>query len=108
MFLVGEWETVPFHFVWVSLTIMYGFRVWSPASTAVTLVVTCIVMTIGIVFVVGGGTAAPAELAEVPLMALMFVAMVWHARRRQAALEELERSRESEREFVRNASHQLR
>jgi len=27
------------------------------------------------------------ELFEVPLMAAMFVAMVWHARRRQAALE---------------------
>ena len=25
------WETVPFHFVWISLTIVYGFRVWSPA-----------------------------------------------------------------------------
>ena len=22
------WETVPFHFVWVSLTLLYGFRVW--------------------------------------------------------------------------------
>src|SRR2546430_796027 len=31
---VGEWETVPFHFVWVSLTIVYGFRVWRPWPTA--------------------------------------------------------------------------
>ena len=28
MLLVPEWETVPFHFIWVSLTILYGFRVW--------------------------------------------------------------------------------
>ena len=22
------WETIPFHFVWISLTLLYGFRVW--------------------------------------------------------------------------------
>jgi hypothetical protein len=31
------------------------------------------------------------ELFEVPLMSAMFLAMVWHARRRQAALGETER-----------------
>ena len=30
MVLVPEWETVPFHFIWVSLTLLYGFRVWGP------------------------------------------------------------------------------
>jgi signal transduction histidine kinase len=55
------------------------------------------------------------ELTEVPLMAAMFVAMVWHAHRRRAAIEETERLAESEhrllegqREFVRDASHELR
>ncbi|TML74869.1 MAG: hypothetical protein E6G12_10585, partial [Actinobacteria bacterium] len=24
-----SWETVPFHFVWISLTFVYGVRVWS-------------------------------------------------------------------------------
>ena len=23
-----SWETIPFHFVWISLTLVYGFRVW--------------------------------------------------------------------------------
>ena len=23
-----SWETIPFHFVWISLTLLYGFRVW--------------------------------------------------------------------------------
>jgi len=51
----------------------------------------------------------------VPLMAGMFLAMVWHARRRAAAMEEVRRLaesehrlREREREFVRDASHSLR
>ena len=28
MLLTPDWETIPFHFIWVSLTILYGFRVW--------------------------------------------------------------------------------
>ena len=34
MVLWETWETVPFHFIWVSLTLVYGFRVWRvPATT---------------------------------------------------------------------------
>ena len=29
-----DWETVPFHFIWISLTLLYGFRVWSTRPTA--------------------------------------------------------------------------
>ena len=28
MIVWPSWETIPFHFVWISLTILYGFRVW--------------------------------------------------------------------------------
>jgi signal transduction histidine kinase len=60
--------------------------------------------------------AQPAdELTEVPLMAAMFLAMVWHARRRLAVTEEIERVSttnlrllERERRFVQDASHELR
>jgi signal transduction histidine kinase len=55
------------------------------------------------------------EVAEVPLMAAMFVAMVWHAEREKTAREEVRRLAESEhrlleheRGFVRDASHELR
>src|SRR5205085_6272198 len=33
MFVFADWETVPFHFIWVSLTILYGFRVWRMKPT---------------------------------------------------------------------------
>ena len=26
-------ETIPFHLIWISLTILYGFRVWSLETT---------------------------------------------------------------------------
>src|SRR5213595_1723461 len=55
------------------------------------------------------------EITEVPLMAAMFLAMVWHARRRLTAMEEIERVSgenlrllERERRFVQDASHELR
>jgi hypothetical protein len=34
MALVPQWETVPFHFIWVSLTLVYGYRVWESFQTA--------------------------------------------------------------------------
>jgi len=111
----ATWETVPFHFIWVSLTLLYGFRVWRVRPTL--LVLTGVMVTtaafIGIDVVRG---AQPLdELTEVPLMAAMFLAMVWHARRRLTAMEEIERIStanlrllERERRFVQDASHELR
>ena len=28
---------VPFHVIWISLTVLYGFRVWRPSTTALVL-----------------------------------------------------------------------
>lgn len=112
--LPGE-ETIPYHFLFLSLTIVYGFRVWPLRPTiAVTVVVTGATG-----WVLGAhaldGIIDRAELAEVPLMPALFVAMVWHAQRRAAALREVERmadqrraSLEREREFLRDTSHAIR
>src|SRR5262249_47339442 len=99
----GEWETIPFHFVWVSLTIVYGFRVWRPWPTVGALSGVMLISGAALVGMAAEGEVSAAELTEVPLMSAMFVAMVWHARRRQAALEELRRVTERERDFVRDA-----
>src|SRR5258705_2732573 len=48
------------------------------------------------------------EAAEIPMMSMLFLVMVWFPTRRQAAADELQRSSERERDFVRDASHQLR
>jgi signal transduction histidine kinase len=110
---VGSWETIPFHLIWVSLTIVYGFRVWSPLPTAAVLA--AVMISTGAALWVTVPAHHRSELAEVPLMAAMFLAMVWHARRRQAAVEEASQRAESERaalererSFVRDASHELR
>jgi signal transduction histidine kinase len=115
MALVPQWETVPFHFIWVSLTIIYGFRIWGAPKTA--LVLGAVVVSTGALLVydvLREGELAD-ELTEVPLMASMFMAMVWHAQRRRSAMEDLRqvsdtnlRLLQRERQFVQDASHELR
>jgi signal transduction histidine kinase len=108
------WETVPFHLIYVSFTLLYGYRMWRGKGTIA-----------GITFVslsAGGMTLLAvhrsredwAELTEVPLMGLMFLAMVYHVRRRQDAVAESQRlasnlraSLQRQRDFVSNASHDL-
>src|SRR5438445_2029120 len=115
MFVFAEWETVPFHFIWVSLTILYGFRVWRMRSTLVLLGVIILATTVLLAFDIASGAQPLDEITEVPLMSAMFLAMVWHARRRLSVMEQMKRVSdanlrllERERRFIQNASHELR
>jgi len=115
------WQTVPFLAIWVSLTVIYGFRLWRIQPTILTLAAVTIA-TGGIIGVqVLKGQQDADYLAEVPLIALMFLVMVWHGRRRLAAteerlaaMEEVQRvSQENlrllkqQRRFLQDASHEL-
>lgn len=115
IYVFADWETVPFHFIWVSLTILYGFRVWRMRSTLILLGV--IIATTGALLGrdIAIGAQPLDEITEVPLMSAMFFAMVWHARRRLSVTEEMKRVSdtnlrllERERRFIQNASHELR
>lgn len=108
------WQTIPFLIIWVSLTALYGYRLWRLGSTVV--MVTAVTLATGglITFQVLKGLQDTEYLLEVPLLAAMFVIMVWHARRRQAALEEMRRVAdhnlrllERQRRFLQDASHEL-
>jgi signal transduction histidine kinase len=103
MLWLRSWQTVPFHFVWLSLSILYGFRMWETESTVFVLL--AVMATTGYALVrpiiLGHeGISGLDESTEVPLMASIFVAMVWHARRRQAAQRETERALQGERDAV--------
>ena len=87
MLLIPAWETVPFHFIWVSLTLLYGFRVWRTRPTLAVLAVVMALTGLLIGIDYGRGEQPLDELTEVPLIAAMFAAMVWHARRRLSAVE---------------------
>ncbi|MGH2858733.1 MAG: sensor histidine kinase, partial [Solirubrobacteraceae bacterium] len=110
-----SWETIPFHFVWISLTLLYGFRVWATRPTL--LVLACVMAMTGASIGLDAfqGIQLWGELFEVPLMAAMFLAMVWHARRRVDALriaedraEERRSLLERQERFIHDASHELR
>ena len=109
------WETIPFHLVWISVTLLYGFRTWAPRPTLYVLAVVMALTAAGIGRDVLRGAEPAAELTEVPLMAAMFLAMVWHARRKLTAQresrlvsEENARLLATQRRFLQDASHQLR
>jgi signal transduction histidine kinase len=100
--------TIPFHNIWVSLTLLYGFRLWSLGATVAVLGAVCLGSGGALTITLLRHDLAIDEVSEVPMMASMFVAIVWHAHRHQKALEALRRSGARELEFIRHASHQLR
>jgi signal transduction histidine kinase len=121
MRLLPSWQTVPFLIIWVSLTVIYGFRLWRLQPTIMTIgAVTLATGGIILVQVLKGQQDAD-YLAEVPLIALMFLMMVLFGRRRLAATQErltaMEqvqqisqenlRLLEQQRQFLQDASHEL-
>jgi signal transduction histidine kinase len=103
-----EWETIPFHLIWVSLTLLYGFRVWPLRPTSVVLGLVVVVTGASILNDAEHGTQGWGELFEVPLMSAMFLAMVWHGRRRLHAMEALAALAARQERFLQDASHELR
>jgi two-component system OmpR family sensor kinase len=107
--------TIPFHFVWISIALVFGVQTWPLRA---------MIIVLGIVTVATGaimlhhalvGAIGIEETTEVPLMAAVFLVMVWHVRHRQLALAELERvaaadrnRAEAQQAFVRLVSHELR
>jgi len=121
MRLLPEWQTVPFLAIWVSLTLVYAFRLWPLQPALLTLAV----VTLATGGIIGAQVIRGQQDADyvvlVPLVAVMFLVMVWHGRRRLAALqerlaalEELQRVSEEnlrllerQRLFLLDASHEL-
>src|SRR5262245_17803867 len=91
MLTLGQWETIPFHFIWLSLTILYFFRPWSFGVTAAVLSGVCVVAGVSLGWVVARGPQGVDELAEVPMMAAIYAVMVWHARRGFESMDRLQR-----------------
>jgi signal transduction histidine kinase len=109
------WETVPFHFIWISLTLLYGFRSWSTRPTLWILGAVMLTTGFGIGLDIWRGSEPREELTEVPLMAAVFLATVWHSRRKLAAErsvrligEQNVRLLTDQRQFLQDAAHQLR
>jgi signal transduction histidine kinase len=107
--------TWPYHLIWVSFSLLYGFRMWSPRITVPIIVL--ITVATGACFVTAYALDETSldELSEIPLMPLLVGIGAWHAYRRSQAqrrveqLAQLESSRlDRQREFLRDSSHAIR
>jgi signal transduction histidine kinase len=113
--MLRAWATVPFHFIWIGVTLMYGWRVWNLKVTFLSLSVIVVVTGATMLVEVVHGYREPDELTEIPLMAAVFLVMVVYVRRRVTAQQETEQIAarnlalvEQSRTLVQNASHVLR
>ena len=58
--LFANWETIPFHFIWISFTVIYGFRDWAPKPTSWVLAVVFVTTGAAIALDIRRGTEPPA------------------------------------------------
>ena len=114
MEILPDWISIPFHFIWVSFTLLFGFRIWTNRLTWTLALLVVFVTGVVLIHAWIRGMRSD-ELFEIPLMFCMFLAMVWHTNRRKLAFtrmrqvsEQNARMLEREHAFIQNASHELR
>ena len=94
------WEALPVHFIFVSVSIVYGLRMWNALNSVLALFAVVAPIFVLTLRAIEMGSESQAELAEIPLMSLIFLVMVWHVRERQLVVER-------GRALFDNASHEL-
>ncbi len=110
-----SWDTVPFHLISTGFAVLYGLRLWPADPVHWGLGIVIITTFAGIGLDLLHDNQSVEEAAEIPLLAAMFVAIVWHAnsriaadRERQLIGEKNSRLLEAQRRFLQDASHHLR
>jgi signal transduction histidine kinase len=115
MIIWPSWDTIPFCAVWIGLTLIYGFQVGSMRATLFLLAFLVAMTAATTALDVLQDIELVAYRLEVPLIAAMFLTMLWYARGRadaaQLAEEQAEQRRsllERQEHFISDASHELR
>lgn len=117
MVLLPSWSMLPYHLTWMSLLLLYGLGIRSWSRVLMWCLVTPVMVAIGLVFGDPAirGRAPYEELIELPVMVVLLLAMTRLTSHRKAAMDKLgavsQRNAallERQREFVQNASHELR
>jgi signal transduction histidine kinase len=115
MILYPAREVIPFHLIWIGLSLVYGFAVWRPIELAAMVVVTSAVTGAVLVHHAISGYIHWQEIAEVPLSVVLIIVIAAHIRRRHIALTQLaavaeldHKQAELRQELMRQISHELR
>lgn len=115
MWVVPGEETIPYHLAWIGIALAYGLEAWPWARTLAAVIIYTVItggilVTRAATEVIGWG-----EIAEIPLMSLLVVLVVWNVRRRHLAyaalstIARLDRERAAQRmRFARMTSHEMR
>jgi signal transduction histidine kinase len=108
-------DTITFHVISICFALLYWLRVWPAAPLPWGMGIVLITTVTGIALNVLHDAGSDEEMLDVPLLATMFVAVVWHANRRIAADSERRligeknaRLLAAQRGFLQDASHHLR
>jgi signal transduction histidine kinase len=115
---IGFWpsrDTIPFHLISICFALLYWFRVWRADPMLWGIGIVLITTMTGIALDVLRDAGSLEEVTDAPLLATMFVAVVWHANRRITADAERQligeknaRLLAAQRRFLQDASHYLR
>lgn len=117
MVLVPSWSSLPFHFIWMSLLLLYGLGYRTSTRPLTWGLLVPVMTATGLLFADERirGLQPYAEVLELPVMVVMLYAIMRLTNRRKAAmasLDEISRHNlmllERQRAFVQNASHELR
>lgn len=86
MFMLPGGETIPYHLGWAGFALAFGLGTWSRGELVFSLAWFTLVTGFALERSWLLGRIEVEETSEIPLMFLLAVLMVWHVRRRQAAL----------------------
>lgn len=108
-------EVIPFHAIWITFALVYGFEPWAVRRTLVALAVFAVLSGSILVLRAAEGVIAWEETFEIALMLLLAALVMGHVRRREAAVatmtrlaqERVSAARERER-LARLTSHEMR
>lgn len=108
-------DTIPFHLISMCFALLYWLRVWPADPMPWGLGIVLITTVTGVALDVLRDAGSLEEVMDAPLLATMFVAVVWHANRtvtadyeRQLIGEKNARLLAAQRRFLQDASHHLR
>jgi signal transduction histidine kinase len=117
MVLMPSQAVLPFHFIWISLLLLYGLGYRTYSRTLTWCLLVPVMAGAALLFIDARIRALGPydELIELPVMIVMVFAISRHTSRRAAAMAALDevsrrnkRLLERQRAFVQNASHELR
>ena len=108
-------DVITFHLIAICFALLYWLRVWSADPLPWGLGIVLIITVTGVALDVLHDAGSLEEVTDIPLLATMFVAVVWHAdrtvtadRERWRVAEENARLLAAQRRFLQDASHHLR